>query len=124
MKSTGEVMAIDADPEIAYFKSQVAAGSPLPLPGHGGVILCVRDEDKARVRVENSGEGIPADELPHVFERFYKSDRSRGLDKTGTGLGLYIAKTNIEKMGGGISVDSVPGENTRFEFYLPLANEK
>ncbi|MBR5031345.1 MAG: HAMP domain-containing histidine kinase [Clostridia bacterium] len=83
-----------------------------------------RDEDKARVRVENSGEGIPADELPHVFERFYKSDRSRGLDKTGTGLGLYIAKTNIEKMGGGISVDSVPGENTRFEFYLPLANEK
>ncbi len=83
-----------------------------------------KDGGKAHVLVENSGEGIPAEEIPHVFERFYKSDRSRGLDKTGTGLGLYIAKTNIERMGGSISVSSVPGEYTRFEFDLPLADEK
>ena len=77
--------------------------------------------EKAEVSVTNSGEGIPAEEIPYIFDRFYKSDRSRGLDKTGTGLGLYIAKTNIERMGGGISVESVPGEYTRFVFTLPLA---
>ena len=49
MKSTGEVMSFGHDAATAYYKSQVAAGSPLPLPGKGGVVLCVRDEDKAEV---------------------------------------------------------------------------
>ena len=49
MKSTGEVMAFGRDAATAYYKSQVAAGSPLPQPGRGGVVLCVRDEDKAEV---------------------------------------------------------------------------
>ena len=49
MKSTGEVMCFGCDAASAYYKSQIAAGSPLPLPGRGGVILCVRDEDKAEV---------------------------------------------------------------------------
>ena len=49
MKSTGEVMAFGADAATAYYKSQIAAGSPLPLPGQGGIVLCIRDEDKAEV---------------------------------------------------------------------------
>ena len=49
MKSTGEVMSFGHDAATAYYKSQIAAGSPLPLPGQGGVILCVRDEDKDEV---------------------------------------------------------------------------
>ena len=49
MKSTGEVMCFGHDAAAAYYKSQIAAGSPLPAPGRGGVILCVRDEDKAEV---------------------------------------------------------------------------
>ena len=49
MKSTGEVMCFGVDAATAYYKSQIAAGSPLPRPGQGGVILCVRDEDKAEV---------------------------------------------------------------------------
>ena len=49
MKSTGEVMAFGADAATAYYKSQIAAGSPLPLPGQGGIVLCVRDEDKGEV---------------------------------------------------------------------------
>ena len=80
-----------------------------------------RGGDKAEIEVINSGDGIPPEELPHVFERFYKSDRSRGLDKTGTGLGLYIAKTNVENMGGSIDVVSEVGKYTRFRFDLPLA---
>lgn len=49
MKSTGEVMAFGADAATAYYKSQIAAGSPLPLPGQGGIVLCIRDEDKTEV---------------------------------------------------------------------------
>lgn len=75
---------------------------------------------KALVRIRNTGEGIPEEELSHVFERFYKSDRSRGLDKTGTGLGLYIVKTILEKHGETISVSSTVGEYTEFTFTLSL----
>jgi TRAP transporter 4TM/12TM fusion protein len=66
-------------------------------------------------------KGIPKEELPHVFERFYKTDRSRGLDKSGTGLGLYIAKTSILNHGEDMLVDSVEGEYTEFRFTLPPA---
>ncbi|MDD4125910.1 MAG: HAMP domain-containing sensor histidine kinase [Eubacteriales bacterium] len=75
---------------------------------------------KARISVRNTGEGIPTEELPHVFDRFYKSDRSRGLDKTGTGLGLYIAKTNINMHNEEITVQSKQGEFTEFSFTLPV----
>lgn len=75
---------------------------------------------KAQVRIRNTGEGIPAEEMAHIFERFYKSDRSRGLDKTGTGLGLYIVKTILDKHGESISVDSVVGSYTEFCFGLSL----
>ena len=76
---------------------------------------------KALFKIRNTGEGITRDELPHVFDRFYKTDRSRGLDKSGTGLGLYIAKTSITNHGEEITVDSVEGEYTEFEFTLPPA---
>ena len=76
---------------------------------------------KALVKIRNTGDGIPAEEIPHIFERFYKSDRSRGLDKTGTGLGLYIVKTILEKHGEIISVSSKVGEATEFSFTLSLA---
>ena len=79
---------------------------------------------KALVRVRNTGEGIPEEEITHIFERFYKSDRSRGLDKTGTGLGLYIVKTILEKHGEDISVESVVGAYTEFRFGLSLSAGK
>jgi len=79
---------------------------------------------KALVRVRNTGEGIPEEEITHIFERFYKSDRSRGLDKTGTGLGLYIVKTILEKHGEEISVESVVGAYTEFRFGLSLSAGK
>ena len=79
---------------------------------------------KALVRVRNTGEGIPEEEITHIFERFYKSDRSRGVDKTGTGLGLYIVKTILEKHGEEISVESVVGAYTEFRFGLSLSAGK
>lgn len=78
-----------------------------------------RMEDRAYVTIRNTGAGIPATEMPRIFERFYKSDRSRGLDKNGVGLGLYIVQTVVTLHGGEISVRSVEGEFTEFSFWVP-----
>lgn len=76
---------------------------------------------RAQVRIHNTGSCIPQEELPFVFDRFYKSDRSRGLDKNGMGLGLYIVKAILEKHGESITVESSPEEGTAFIFSLPLS---
>ena len=86
----------------------------LALTAHDGRVFC---------RVRNSGAGIPAPEMPHIFERFYKSDRSRSLDKQGVGLGLYIVKNVISLHGGEIAVRSVENEYCEFEFWLPAAED-
>lgn len=87
----------------------------------GGTLTFGLAERDKRVycRVRNTGAGIPAEEMPHIFERFYKSDRSRSLDKKGVGLGLYIVKNVISLHGGEIAVRSVEGEYCEFEFWLP-----
>lgn len=78
---------------------------------------------KIVVSVYNEGEGIPKEDLPFVFERFYKSDKSRGLDKTGIGLGLYIAKTIVDAHGEQIEAESEFGKYCEFKFTLePAAN--
>lgn len=87
-----------------------------------GLVSDGKKNRKARFTIRNSGQGIPKEELPHVFDRFYKTDRSRGLDKSGTGLGLYIAKTSIENHGEEISVESTVDSHTEFSFTLPTAN--
>lgn len=71
------------------------------------------------VSIRNSGEGLDENELPLVFDRFYKTDKSRGLDKTGVGLGLNIVRSIVRLHGGKIMVKSVKGEFTEFDFTLP-----
>ena len=79
-----------------------------------------KDNGKAYVSVKNCGESIPADDLPFIFDRFHKSDRSRSMDKTGVGLGLYLVKTIINSHDEDIAVRSENGM-TEFVFTLPLA---
>lgn len=74
---------------------------------------------KVQVKVYNEGQGIPQEDLDHVFDRFYKADKSRGIDRTGVGLGLYIVKTIIVSHGEQITVDSAEGEWCDFTFTLP-----
>ena len=69
----------------------------------------------------NEGEGIPTEDQKYIFDRFFKSDRSRGLNKTGVGLGMYIARTIIEAHGEKIWLESEPGKYCRFTFTLPSA---
>ena len=75
-------------------------------------------------RVEDTGSGISPEDLPHVFDRFYKSDKSRGLDKMGVGLGLYICKTIMDNLGEDISVYSQQGEYCEFTIKLTKAKGK
>ena len=79
-----------------------------------------RDNDKAYVSIKDIGETIPPDDLPFIFDRFHKSDRSRSLDKTGVGLGLYLVKTIINSHDEDIAVKSEDGV-TEFVFTLALA---
>jgi two-component system sensor histidine kinase VicK len=80
-----------------------------------------------RIKVEDHGPGIPSEELPHVFERFYRVDKTRtrrgdgeGTGQGGTGLGLPIARTIVQAHGGRIEVMSQPEEGTKVSLYLPL----
>jgi signal transduction histidine kinase len=72
-----------------------------------------------RVEVGDTGEGIPAEDIPKVFERFYRGEKSRSRATGGSGLGLAIAKGIVEAHGGQIGVESIPGEGTHFFFTLP-----
>ena len=81
-------------------------------------VRIVPKDRKINVSVYNEGQGIPEEDLAFVFDRFYKSDKSRGLDKSGAGLGLYIAKTIIDAHGEEIKVRSVWGEYCEFVFTL------
>lgn len=89
----------------------------------GGTILLETgvDGDRAWCAIRNTGEGIAPEELPHVFERFYKSDKSRALDRTGVGLGLFIVRSVIQQHGGDITLVSHPNEYTEFRFWLPVS---
>jgi two-component system sensor histidine kinase ResE len=87
----------------------------------GGFVLVtiIRDEKGIHVEVKDSGSGIPEEDLPFVFERFYKADKARTRGRSGTGLGLAIAKNIIDAHRGQISVQSKLGHGTTFSFFLP-----
>ncbi|MCD8327180.1 MAG: HAMP domain-containing histidine kinase [Lachnospiraceae bacterium] len=87
-------------------------------------IEATEKKNKLYVSVKDFGIGIPKDELSLVWERFYKSDNSRGKDKKGTGLGLSITKEIIRSHGEHINVISTLGAGTEFVFTLPVAEEE
>lgn len=80
-------------------------------------------EETVLVSVKDSGIGIPKDALPHIWERFYKTDLSRGKDKHGSGLGLSIIREIIQAHGETIEVTSTEGVGSKFTFTLPKSRE-
>jgi two-component system phosphate regulon sensor histidine kinase PhoR len=88
-------------------------------PGGGRVEVGVEEQpDSVLLRVTDTGTGISAEDLPHVFERFYKADKSRSTE--GAGLGLAIAKHIVQAHGRRIWAESVEGRGSTFSFTLPL----
>lgn len=92
--------------------------------GRYEIRIAEEKDHRIRVSVYNEGVGIPEEDLSRIFDRFYKSDKSRGLDKTGVGLGMYISRTIIEAHGERIWAESEVGQWCRFTFHLPPGEKK
>jgi len=89
----------------------------------GGTInvAAMTQGDWVEISISDTGEGIPAEDLPNIFERLYRVDRSRARATGGSGLGLTIAKRMVEAHGGQITVQSELGKGSSFSFTLPIA---
>jgi two-component system sensor histidine kinase BaeS len=122
------IMAVDpheddirlaADPHRLEQALQNLASNALRHTPPGGTVRlgASRSGDEVRITVSDNGVGIPAQHLPHVFDRFYKADESRS--QAGLGLGLSIVKAIVERHGGRVTVRSQPGVETVFEISLP-----
>jgi signal transduction histidine kinase len=90
-----------------------------PEEGEIAFYLSVNSK-QLKFKISNTGDGIPKSDLPYIFERFYKTDKSRSDNKNSTGLGLYMVKTIVKNHGGTVNVSSVCGESTTFEVVLPI----
>ena len=112
-------LRVTADPHRLEQAVQNLASNALRHTPPGGTVrlAAARTDRGVAIRVSDSGAGIPAEHLPHVFDRFYKADRSRA--QSGSGLGLSIVKAIVERHGGTVSVRSTPGVETSFEIVLP-----
>jgi len=93
------------------------------LSGDSIIVTVTSKGDVVEVAVTDTGVGIQPDDLPHVFDRFYRADRSRARATGGRGLGLTISKELVEAHGGEIGVQSEPGEGSRFWFTVPIDRE-
>ncbi|KXK13802.1 MAG: PAS domain S-box, partial [Armatimonadetes bacterium OLB18] len=89
-----------------------------PSSGHVTLRLA-SDSDEIRVTVEDDGEGIPPEALPHVFERFFRVDSARSRSEGGAGLGLAIVKSVAQAHGGSVAIDSELGKGTKVTLRLP-----
>jgi len=120
-ESAGNLPTVRADPDrLAQVLQNLVANALRHTPQGGRVTLAAEPHGAGvRIRVQDSGEGIPAADLPHIFDRFYRSDRARARHSGGSGLGLTIARTLVEAMGGAIGAQSEPGHGAQFWFTLP-----
>ena len=92
------------------------------VPEGGEIIIAAEEHNTlAEITVKDSGQGISEEDLPHIFERFYRGDRSRS--DIGNGLGLSLVRSLVKAHGGEVAVDSHPGNGSRFTIRLPLFHD-
>lgn len=105
---------------------QNLVGNAIKYTPDDGRITINTEKEKGMIwiHVQDTGLGIPADDLPHIFEKFYRVEADDRADIQGNGLGLAIVKAIVEQHGGQIKVDSTFGDGSCFSFSLPLAAEK
>ncbi|MFR7477913.1 MAG: ATP-binding protein [Acutalibacteraceae bacterium] len=121
-----ESLYVDGDPDMIHQVLYNLIENAVKFTPDGGYIALKMEKQpgKTYMSIRNSGPGIAPDEVEMVFDRFYKTDRSRNKDKTGMGLGLYIVRTIIRQHGGEITASSIPGDYTEFSFFLPDKQEE
>lgn len=123
---TLEKYYINADPDLTLQIIYNLIENAVKFTPNGGYIEinCYSDSATVSTEIKNSGDGLSEDDSKHLFDRFYKSDRSRGIDKTGVGLGLNIVKSLVQMQNGSIKVSSIQNEYTKFTLTLPKYVQK
>ena len=118
-----ELPPVEVDPRrIGQVLRNLLDNAVTHTPSGGRVTVSAGENGPwVEVRVEDTGTGIAAEDLPYIFERFYRADKSRSRATGGTGLGLSIAKKLVEAHGGRIWAESVAGEGAAFTFTLPAS---
>ena len=118
----GEKLLIEADREKIVQVIVNLLSNALNYTSEGGIVqLEIFEQDhKALLRISDNGIGIDSSEMPFVFERFYRTDKSRSRKTGGTGIGLTIAKSFVEAHGGTIEVSSIVNEGSVFTVSLPM----
>ena len=115
-------LKVNADPDLMHQVVYNLIENAVKFTNENGYISFSAIETKydITVAIENSGPGIPPEDIRYIFDRFYKTDKSRSVDKKGMGLGLFITKSIMRLHSGYIFVESEPEKYTRFTFKLPL----
>jgi len=112
-----------ADPDrLRQILANLVRNAVRHTPDGGISVLSVWAEDRwVVIGVADTGEGIPPDHLPHIFEPFYRVDQARRRSSGGAGLGLALVREFVEAMGGQVTVQSTPGEGSYFRVLLPVS---
>ncbi len=119
---TIESITVSAEKDLIYRVVYNLVDNAIKFTNESGTITFSASTSSKNMTfsITNTGKGISRADIPYVFERFYKTDKSRSENKDSTGLGLYMVKTIVEKHGGKISVAGDTNEPTTFKFTLPL----
>ena len=114
-------ISITADKDLVYQVVYNLTENAIKFSNESGEIsvVCGANKQNVNFSIKNTGDGLNSQEMVKIFDRFYKTDRSRSKDKTGMGFGLYIVKTIINLHNGKINVSSALGEYTQFDVTLP-----
>ncbi len=123
LDAPADLPPLSADPErLAQVFGNLVSNAIRHTPHNGQIILsATQAEGEVRLHVADTGSGIAADDLPFIFDRFYRADSSRSQMTGESGLGLAIARSLVEAHGGRISVESTVGAGTTFTVALPVA---
>ena len=117
-----KIMACDKDKIERIILNLLSNAVKFTNPGGKISVNIVAETEKITISVKDTGIGIPPEDLPHIFERFYRADKSRNRLTGGAGIGLTITKAIIDAHGGSIKVTSRVGEGTEFIVSLPKKN--
>jgi signal transduction histidine kinase len=117
-----DLPAVELDPDRMQQTIGILISNALRYTPRQGSITVTAKTDRARVAIEvaDTGSGIAPEDLPHVFDRFYRADKSRTRESGGSGLGLAIAKSLVEAHGGGIEARDEAGTGTSMIIHLPI----
>jgi PAS domain S-box-containing protein len=120
--SRGDLPAVAADPlNLRRVLLNLLDNAIKYSPDGGTIVVAVEaDEDRLRLHVRDEGLGIPPAEQERIFEKFYRADPQLARGVGGTGLGLYICRELVQRMGGAIALESTPGEGSTFTVVLPV----